>query len=172
MNRRRRGLLLVTPCARGLIAALGLITSAASAQVATCAVSYNGSNINFGVYDPFNASPVTASMSAILTCTHISGGAARTNWTMALSSGNSGNCATRRMVSGGNTLSYNVYRGSLAGGVWGATCAGDPSGQIQTTNGNPVASTTNVLYGQLPAGQFNAGVGIYSDTLVLTVTYN
>ena len=173
MDHHRQGLLLVTLCARGLIAAaLALVTCTASAQVATCAVAYTGSNVNFGVYDPFNSNPVTASMSATLTCTHVSGGAARTNWTMALSSGNSGNCATRHMNSGGNTLSYNIYRGSLAGGVWGATCAGDPSGQIQTTNGNPVASATNILYGQLPTGQFNAGVGSYSDTLVLTVTYN
>lgn len=152
--------------------ALLLLAGAAAAQVSSCAVSYAGSTLNFGNYNAFDARPVTASMSATLTCTHVSGGSARTNWTMALSNGSSGNCATRRMNGGGSTLSYNVYRGSLAGGIWGATCAGDPSGQIQTSNGNPVASVTNILYGQLPTGQTGAGAGSYSDSLVLTVTYN
>ena len=173
MNHHREGTPLVFIWARRLFAATAaLLAGAASAQVATCAVSYTGSNINFGVYNAFNVSPVTASMSATLTCTHVSGGSVRTNWTMALSNGNSGNCATRRMNSGGNTLSYNIYRDNLAGGIWGATCAGDPSGQIQTTNGSPIASATSILYGQLPTGQSNAGAGSYSDSLVLTVTYN
>ena len=149
-----------------------LHAGAALAQVAACAVTFAGTNINFGIYDPFGPSPVTATMSATLTCTHISGGAVKTNWTMALSNGFSGDCAGRQMISGGNKLLYNVYRNNLAGGIWGATCAGDPSGQIQTTNGNPVGSATNILFGQFPTGQSSAAAGSYSDSLVLTITYN
>jgi spore coat protein U-like protein len=173
MNHRQVMTLRVKLWLRCLLAGgVALLANAASAQVASCTVNYAGSSLNFGPYNAFNASPVTATMSATVNCTHVSGGQVTVAWTMSLSNGGSGSCATRRMTSGGDTLYYNVYQNSLAGGIWGTGCAGNPSGSFKVTNGSPNGSAGNVLYGQLPTGQFNAGVGSYSDNLVLTVTYN
>jgi spore coat protein U-like protein len=138
----------------------------------TCQVASGGS-INFLTYDPFGVD-ATASATVTLTCQHSGGGNEFINWTMTLSNGSSGTCATRRMqrqTAPAATLDYNIYQGP-ASTVWGnLSCGTFPSGQLQVNNGNPIAPPViRTLRGVLPTGQI-APVGNYLDSLVLTVTF-
>jgi spore coat protein U-like protein len=77
------------------------------------------------------------------------------------------------MTSGGNTLDYNIFQNSVAGGVWGnLACATYPFGTMNVGpgGGNGTRSVTYTLYGQIPVGQFVAA-GTYSENLTLTINY-
>jgi spore coat protein U-like protein len=150
----------------------------AHAQTYTCALGASALNLPFGTYDPVSATPRTATTSLTLTCTHQSGGAVDVNWNMELSNGSSGTCigiAGRTLRRGGSpadTLGYNVFIGSIAGGVWGNSgCNTFPAGTLRLNpGGNRVLSTTQTLYGQIPVNQY-VSAGSYADLLVLTVRY-
>ena len=145
------------------------ITSAASAQY-SCTASVG--NIAFNNYNGASATPATASTTATLTCTATGGLIQIVPWSMQLSNGSSGNCNARVMNGpSGATLSYNIYRGSVAGGVWGnAGCATFPSGNLLIVNGGAPRTVSNILFGQVPAGQF-VQVGAYADVLSLTFSF-
>ncbi len=68
------------------------------------------------------------------------------------------------MISGGNSLTYNLYTSNTYGTVWGTAVANLVSG---TGNGAAQALT---VYGQILSGQFSAP-GSYSDTVTATVNY-
>jgi spore coat protein U-like protein len=109
-----------------------------------------------------------------LTCTHISGGTERIDWSMVLSNGGSANCNARAMAGPGASLNYNIFQNSVAGGVWGnVACATFPAGQLRVGPGagNSTDSATRTLFGQIPIGQF-VPAGAYSDSLLLTIEYN
>ena len=152
--------------------ALALWTAPAFAAF-SCAVSAPGA-VNFLVYNPASGTPALGSTSVTLTCTHLSGGLDRIDWSMVLTSGGSGNCNARAMTGAGGSLSYNIYQNSVAGGVWGnAGCAAFPAGQLRVGPGagNNTDSTTQTLFGQIPIAQFVAA-GTYTDSLLLTIEYN
>ena len=159
--------------ARIIRCALLLLSLAAGAPTAAqvCNLSA-GSSINFLTYNPASGSPAIASTDATLTCTFSgSGGSQKVNWDMQLSNGNSGNCNARALPGTDDTLNYNIYQNSIAGGVWGnAGCATFPSGQMNLSNGNPQRSVTQTLFGQIPVGQF-VSAGVYSENLTLTVNF-
>ena len=155
-----------------LLLACWTIAGAAAAQH-SCDASI-GTSVAFGIYDATSGSASVATTNASLTCTHLGGGAQKIDWDMQLTNGGSGSCAARRMAGpGGDFLNYNIYVNNIAGGVWGnAGCGAFPSGQIQVTSGQPVQTATRTLFGQLPTGQLNAGAGVYTDALTLTITFN
>jgi spore coat protein U-like protein len=59
---------------------------------------------------------------------------------------------------------YNLYVDATLITVWG-----DGTGQSATVSDTQSAANYTV-YGRIPAGQ-NAYVGVYSDTIVITVTF-
>lgn len=139
----------------------------------TCSVTAPGS-INFLVYNPASGTPSLGSTDVTLTCTHVSGGVERIDWTMVLTNGASGNCNARTLAGTSDTLNYNVYQNNLAGGVWGnAGCATFPAGRLTVGpgGGNGTRSTTQTLFGQIPIGQY-VSAGVYADSLLLTIEYN
>jgi spore coat protein U-like protein len=150
--------------------------AAAPAAAQSCSVDFGAAgSVNFLTYNPASGSPTVATASVTLTCTYNgSGGAQKVDWNMQLTNGSSGNCNARRLPGpGGNTLNYNIYQNTVANGVWGnAGCGAYPAGQITVSpgGGNNVRSVTNVLYGQIPMGQF-VPAGTYNENLVLTVTF-
>ncbi len=148
------------------------VAAPAVAQYA-CNVAGGGS-INFLVYNPSSGSPALASTGVTLTCTHVSGGVQRIDWTMELSNGGSGNCNARTLAGPGSTLGYNIYQTTIANGIWGnAACGTYPAGRLTVGPGagNGTRSVTNTLYGQIPTGQF-VSAGTYNDSLLLTIVYN
>ena len=154
----------------GAVALLVLLAtaSAASAQY-SCTASVG--NVAFNNYNGASATPATASTTATLSCTS-TGGLQLVAWSMQLSNGTSGNCNARVMNGpSGSTLSYNIYRGSVAGGVWGnAGCATYPNGNLLIFVGGGPRTASNILFGQVPAGQF-VQVGAYADVLSLTFSF-
>jgi spore coat protein U-like protein len=72
------------------------------------------------------------------------------------------------MVSGGERLSYNLYRDAACTSIWG-----DGTGGTATyTNANPANNTAiNItVYGQVPAGQ-DVSAGVYSDTVSAVINF-
>ncbi len=69
------------------------------------------------------------------------------------------------MTNGTNTLQYNLYTTSGHTNVWG-----DGTGSTRTVGGNGTSSSTQTIYGNIPAGQ-DVSAGTYSDSITLTISF-
>lgn len=144
------------------LAALILIfTSAVAKAATTCTVSANG--VIFGVW-PGTTQRVTGTIS--VTCRS---GPALT-YTINLSAGAAANYSPRRMSSGANKLSYNLYADAAYSQIWGDGTGGTVI--VPGSMGAPGPGTTNnhTVYGQIPS-QTLPPAGSYTDTITVTVTY-
>lgn len=126
-----------------------------SLLAATCTVTTSG--IAFGSYDPLLNQNVDSVASISVNCDEA------TAYSIALSPG-SGSYAARAMTSGSHQLLYNLYVDATLTTVWG-----DGSGPSAVVSANQ-ALADHTAYGRIPAGQ-NAYVGVYSDTIVVTLTF-
>ncbi|RZJ43228.1 MAG: spore coat U domain-containing protein, partial [Brevundimonas sp.] len=74
----------------------------------------------------------------------------------------------RTLISGANSLDYDLYTDTLRADRWGNIIGTDAV--AGTGTGTAQALT---VYGQIPAGQaVNAGNGVdYADTVQVTITY-
>jgi len=125
--------------------------------------------VNFGSYNPLAGTPATATGTVTVSCTVTVVGLVE-SWTVALSSGNSGNFTTRLLANGSSSLSYNLYTTAAYTSVWG-----DGSGATSLMSGSSLLAvgTTNnyyTVYGRIPAGQ-DAAAGTFTDTIVVTLNY-
>ena len=127
----------------------------ASSSWAACTLSTSG--IAFGGYDPFVNQHVDSAANITVTCDET------TSYSIALSTGG-GTYDARVMTSGLHQLMYNLYIDPTWSTVWGdGTGQSAPVSDMQTVGNYTV-------YGRIPARQ-NAYVGVYSDTIVITVTF-
>ena len=127
----------------------------------TCTIS--ATSVNFGSYNVFSLSATDSTGTVTITCN----GAAH-NVVVSLSTGGSGAFNPRMMVSGGELLSYNLYRDAAGTSIWG-----DGTGGTSTlTNANPANNTAiNItVYGRVPAGQ-DVSAGVYSDTVSAVINF-
>ena len=99
-------------------------------------------------------------------------GTVAVGYTIALSTGSSGNYAQRTLASGGDTLGYNLYTNSARTLIWGDGTGGSQAvaDSVNLTNGSPARTRTHTIFGQIPAMQ-DAAVGTYTDAILVTVTY-
>lgn len=132
----------------------------ATTVIANCSINTNP--LAFGSYDPVvvhATSPLDAAGGVSITCTK----GATTPIAMDLGLNPSG--STRRMVSGGDYLTYELYQDSGRTTVWGT------GGSSFTP---PVAPSKAArlfpVYGRVPAGQ-DVRAGAYSDTVTATVNF-
>jgi spore coat protein U-like protein len=155
--------------AMGLCLALGFGTQARAAVVFSCTVS--ATSINFGIYNPLSAIGDAATGSWTVTCTATGTGSATVTGTLSMSTGSSGQYATRKMVSGANTLNYNIYVTPSDTQIFGDGTAGTyaPS-ESGTVIAGQVYQVAGNMYGFVPASQ-DVVPGSYADTIVITVTY-
>jgi spore coat protein U-like protein len=124
--------------------------------------------VNFGLYNPLQATPVFATGTVTVTCTALVG--LLETWTIALGTGNSNTYAARRMDNGASTLSYNLYTTASYSNVWG-----DGSGSTTLVADGALltigtAQFPYTVYGRIPAGQDSAA-GNFLDTLVITLNF-
>jgi spore coat protein U-like protein len=140
--------------------------------IAAAACTFTATGPSFGLYDPLNASPTLANGSVSATCTHTGGGATTVNMVSSYSPGNSGGFPNRYMLSGANRLNYNLYFDSAFTQVRGDGTGGTQTGSasLRVSNGQPVATSTSVIYGRIPAGQ-SPNPGTYTDTILVTINY-
>lgn len=122
--------------------------------------------INFGSVDPMSDNLATSTVT--LTC-DVSGSYNPYVQTIKLSTG-SGSYTTRTLISGTNTLEYNIYTDSARSIVWGDGTSSTSTGSVSfgTAGNNQAASAT--LYGKIPSKP-NVVPGTYTDSITATVTY-
>jgi len=144
---------------------LGLSSNASnftvSATVASnCLVS--ATTLNFGSTGLLNTN-VDATNSINVRCTP------GTPWTVALNAGSGagGTVSLRKMTaSGGATVAYTIYRNSGRTEVWGD----GTSGTFTVTGTGTGSAQAQTGYGRVPS-QSTPGPALYTDTIVVTVTY-
>lgn len=124
---------------------------------AACQVATTG--LRFGVYDVFAKTDVRSTASITVTCDLVPPPTVR----VAIGpSAHSGQCIARHMASGSSRLRYHLYRDPSLSEIWS-------DGPLTNTvmKNRPWVAT---IYGRIPAQQ-NVRAGVYSDTLVVTITW-
>ena len=149
---------------------LGIVARPAAAITVNCTVT--AGSINFGIYNPL-AGVGDASTGALrVVCNGNGPGATSITVGVSLTTGSSGNYASRIMQSGVNKLAYNIFwdpqhtvvMGDGTGGSYSGT-----AGPITIVNGRSIQAT-GTMYGFVPPGQ-DVGAGSYIDIITVTVTY-
>jgi spore coat protein U-like protein len=110
---------------------------------------------------------ISASTTLSVTCTNGS------PYSIGLNNGANASGSQRRMINGGNFISYDLYTDAGHVNAWttatdSTTCATANSCVLGTGTGS--AQTANV-YGVVPAVAVAPAAGTYSDTVTMTITY-
>lgn len=145
-------------CPTGTKQAISSGSTWSATVLANCNVSAD--TLNFGT-SGLLVSAVTSSSAVTVTCTN------GTPYTIGLSAGNGtgATVATRILSSGGNKITYSIYRDAGHSLVWGNTVGTDTV--PGTGSGSAQAATA---YGLVPV-QSTPAPGTYSDTIITTITY-
>jgi spore coat protein U-like protein len=126
-----------------------------------CLVTAN--TLSFGTYSPTSATALTGATNIFVNCTNGS------PFTAALNVGSGGGSFTgRTLLSGTNTLTFNLFRDSAYSQVWG-----DGSGSTFTVAGTGsglLTSNTIPVYGSIPISQ-DKPVGTYTSLITVTISY-
>jgi spore coat protein U-like protein len=145
-----------------LLAALLLRPAPAAAAITAGSCSVTTTGLTFSPYDSLGQAAVLGTGTFSVTCS----GSGNQNLTLGLTGGGGGTCAGRRMASGANLLTYQIYREAARTSTF---C--DPNRVTFAMNfpfGTPTRTVTVTMYGRVTAGQ-NPVLGTYSDTLTATL---
>lgn len=121
----------------------------------------------FGAYDPVVAhknAPLTGQANITVACTDGADATIRLGQGANADAGSSDAAPLRRMVSGGNHLSYSLFSDAPRTAVWGATAETDVDYVGTGVEANLV------VYGSIAADQ-NVPEGAYADTVVATIEF-
>ncbi|BBK30917.1 spore coat protein U-like protein [Stella humosa] len=128
--------------------------------------------VSFSDYNPINGPAVLNNGNVAVTCRVFLGLniGLLVSYEIAISAGQSGSVAQRKMFKGGDSLNYNLYTSNSYGTIWGTSA---PNTVVDGYALALVNTTKNhTVFGRIPAGQNTVPVGDYSDTtVVVTVTY-
>ena len=140
--------------------------------VQSCLVSAVLLSTSLGLACSVNAGPVSfAQINPLLGTAYYGTGVidvacpSLTSYSISLSTGQ-GSFSARRMTSGERELFYNLYTGPAHANVWGD----GTGGSIQVNGEAGSSGSSHTVYGRLPV-QSGAVVGLYSDSIVVTVSY-
>lgn len=151
-----------------LAGAILLVCSSSRAYALLQSCSVSATALSFGPYDPSNATARDSTGTVTVTCTALVGVSA--SWDILLSTGSSGSFTPRRLLSGGNSMQYNLYIDAGRTQVWG-----DATGVTAKVSDSRfvIAGTSQysyTTYGRLPALQ-DLAPGTYTDTITVTLNY-
>lgn len=135
------------------VAALFLCLAAPGRAEAACSINAGGA-VSFGNYDWTVAAPTDSVGSITYMCSSPA--------LVFLSQGSSGTYTQRTMISGTNSLGYNLYTDATRTQVWGDFFNG---GTVQVAPAGIPAQLA--VYGRIPAGQ-NVPPGSYADSITVT----
>ncbi len=114
---------------------------------------------DFGGVSGLLAGNTDATSAISLRCTY------RAPWQVGLDNGQNASGQVRRMTGPGGLVTYELYRNTTRSQRWGNTLNTD------TFTGTGTGTTQNLtVYGRVPA-QSPRAAGVYTDTIVVTVTY-
>lgn len=123
----------------------------------SCTVS--ATSMNFGTINFLNSN-VDATATVSPNCS------SGTPYSISLSNGNTGTGpTTRKMVNGGNSVTYGLYQDGSRSQPWGNTIGTNTVGGTGNGSAQPIT-----VYGRVPP-QTTPQPATYSDTVVVTVTY-
>jgi len=145
-------------CSAALAGSTNATFTVSATVAANCLVL--AQNINFGSIGVLSAN-VDATGQITVTCTPT------TSYTISLNGGTTGSPpASRKMSKGAETVTYGLFKDAARSQIWG-----DASTPGSTVPGTGTGLAQNlVVYGRvLP--QSTPSPGLYSDTVVVTVTY-
>lgn len=149
---------------RTVLAALAFL--AMPAWSATCSVS--AQPVSFGNYDPLAALAADGAGQVSVTCSNAIN--LPLSYAVSLSTGASGSYASRELASGTGRLRYNLFTDPTRLLVWGDGSAGTTR-VSHTLLATLLGATANhTVYGRVPARQ-NVAVGVYADTITVTLEY-
>lgn len=119
--------------------------------------SCTGATLNVGAYSVFTPGGASPTAQVQITCN------GNASYNLAISAGNSGNLASRRMdQAGGDSMTYNIYTDPARTNIWGATAS-----RTYTVD------TTEPLYLKIdPIQDIKFSGNAYQDTVVMTMTPN
>jgi spore coat protein U-like protein len=123
--------------------------------------------LGFGTYDPVSAnasSPLDGSATLSVTCTQGAAAKIMLGQGSNADTGSNDGAPVRRMRTGTNYLSYQLYKDVAGGVVWGNT---DGTHVAYTGTGG---SGSVSVYGRVTAGQ-NVPAGSYTDTVLATINF-
>ena len=140
-----------------LIAMCLVAGTACTGAAQACTISATG--VNFGAYDPRSSTAKDSTGGVTLNCPSNRSGV------VSMTKGGSTTYFPRRMMSGTNQLTYNLFTNSTRSTGWG-----DGTGGSATSSVARGFSGTLIIYGRIPAGQ-NVRAGSYTDTVTVTVTF-
>jgi spore coat protein U-like protein len=139
--------------------ACAAVLAAASAAHADCTVSVGA--LAFGSYDVFAGSPTDSTATITYTCS-----VPATTPTLSIGTGVAASFSPRKIKSGSNALSYNLYVDAARTMVWGDGTAGTST--VACSMGTGLTAT---VYARIFAGQTSAPVGSYADTVAVTINF-
>ncbi len=134
------------------------LCAAAPPALAQCSWATQLSNINFGAYNVFGATAVTANSTGSIRCI------GNYNVTIAATTGGGGAFSPWRKMSG--SAQYNIYIDAAMTTIWGDGTGG--SAKDGGTINNSTATVTE--YGKVPPSQ-DLAPGVYTDSLTVTMAY-
>ena len=121
------------------------------------ACALNGGTMAFGQYQ--SGQSTNLDVTGQINYTNCSG-----TLSFELDGGQSGDINARKMLSGSNQLTYQLYRNAARNAVWGTGANAQGLQLLQ-----PLSGKIDV-YGRIPAGQAVAA-GSYTDTVNVTLTF-
>jgi len=161
--------------ARALAIGLAALAASAGVDAATAtgtftvqavinsACNVSATTLNFGTYNPGNASALTATSTVNVYCTSGS------SYTASLNIGSGGGTfAARTLLSGTDTLNFNLYRDAAYSQIWGDGTASTYT--VAGTGSGLLTPNSLTVYGQVPISQ-DKPAGTYSSTITVTVSY-
>ena len=142
----------------------GLMASSPSAPDRVCTIETLP--VSFGTYDPLSTAALDAAGKVIYTCGN-QGAQGDFPIRIEMSAG-SNTFNERRMVSGQDYLSYNIYLDAIHRTVWGDGTSGtDFYVDTKPPNNTPVAVS---VFGRVPALQ-DVATGQYADVLQVRIIF-
>jgi spore coat protein U-like protein len=143
-----------------------LLASTGAQAAAVCTVSTSG--VAFGSFNPLAGQSADTTGTISVTCTGTAGDSA--SYTVTINSG-LGSFGSRKMYSGSDSLTYNLYKDSGCTQVWGDGSASTVSLSGSVTLTSSSATNNYVVYSRIASGQRAAKAHTYSDSLLVTVNY-
>jgi len=162
-----------------VVAAFALLAGAPSAHAlctaalgCACTVNTSAATLSFGNYNPLGSGALTSASNIKVGCAGVAGLAI--TYKIHLGTGGATGFASRRLASGSNTLTYNLYTDSTYTAIWGDNTGGSTKvwGNIGLDVVGLSPPNTHWIYGAIPSGQRTAvPAASYTDTVTVTVTY-
>lgn len=144
---------------RTLTASTSTATLTVQAQVlGEC--SATNATLDFSTYDPLSSGNLDQSTTIAVTCTK------GTTASIGLDLGSHASGSTRQMSNGTDAIAYELYSDAGRSTVWGNSAATDVDLAAAPSN----SARTVTIYGRA-AGSQNVGVGSYSDSVTITLTF-